>query len=174
MAGQGPRRSGGRKLKLKILILLLVVVVVAASWFIYDMLYGDVAQIKGAIRGCAGAVNKRDVPLFMSFISDDYRDEIRDFVSSNPSRAAIEANIKAVIGRIEPGSVKVSSFAVEVDDETDRATARFAAKAKAAASASFEAQLLGQGRPVFIEVELRKEAGTWRITTARLAKFTMR
>ncbi len=161
-------------MKLKIIILLLVVVVVAASWFIYDMLYGDVAQIKGTIRGCAGAVNKRDVPLFMSFISEDYRDDIRDLVSSSPSRAALEETVTAALERIEPGSVKVSSFAVEIDEGASRATARFAARAKAAASASFEAQLLGQDRAFFIEVGLRKEAGAWRITTTRQAKFTMR
>ena len=75
-------------MKYKIIILLLIVAAMAASWFIYDMLYGDVAQIKGTIRGCASAANERDVPLFMSFISVDYRDDIRDLIPSSPSRQA--------------------------------------------------------------------------------------
>ena len=161
-------------MKYRIVILLVIVAAVAVSWLIYDMLYGDVAQIKGTIRGCAKAANERDIPQFMSFISVDYRDNIRSLISSSPSRAALKETVKAALDRIEPGSLKVSSLAVEINEEGDRATARFAARVKAASSASLEAQLFGQDRPIMIEVELRKEAGVWRITTARPAKFTMR
>ena len=147
-------------------LIALVLIAAVAGYVVYAMYYSDEARIKQTVRGSAQALNQRDVPRLMSYISEGYRDDF-----GHRSREALEQNAAARVSDFEPGSITVGSFRIEIGEEAAGAKVRLIAHATMVRPNAIESHFLQSGVP--IELQLKKQPGGWRIVTVRQAKYTI-
>lgn len=151
-----------------IVVVVVLVVAVGVWWIASSVLNSNEAQIKRTIAGAAKALNERNLPMFLAFISKDYNDQY-----GHASREALGQSIEAMSKLIKAGSIQVKSIKVKLTG--DKAEATFFVWAQVAADGSPETEVLGQtGSTERLRLLLKKEPDGWRITNGQRVESTIR
>ncbi|MBI2839061.1 MAG: nuclear transport factor 2 family protein [Acidobacteria bacterium] len=125
----------------------------------YQYLFDPAAAVKRAVQAAAGAFENRNLDGFMAAVSRNYADD-QSMTYDGVREAASEA-----FQAFEAFNVTLEKVEITVDGST----ARFTALATVVATTRDREKYMAIGTPESgqrLELELHKEDGTWRVTSA--------
>jgi hypothetical protein len=133
-------------------------VVLLSSYFLWEWYLSPEARVRRVLESAAASADKADVEALLGHFASDYSDFM------HPDRKSFEAMLRESYTRVDRLNVTLKAIEVEVDGDEARATVDAVV---VAIRGEERYVVLGTPfEPESLEVELRREDGSWKIRGA--------